>query len=610
VPPAGREIRLWYRRGGGRDGNVAAETLVVLKDPIPGVKVNNPQPASGGVPAETLDHALARGPQEIHSLHRAVTARDFEALARRGSGSVARAKAFTKADVWKHAKPGTVEVLLVPEYLPLDQRGGGAVTAEKLNAMETEDVRARILASLEERRPLGTKCLVNWVRYKTAQVNARVVVHRGEDAVTVKARVIDRLHQTINPLPTLMHGAGWRFGEPLRASHVYDIVLSEPGVSYVDQVRLLIDEVPEKNVQALAADAYQPDTWYAASGEILFRSLNNGDSWEPAGRFLGEATDSIAVSSDTPGLLAVANRLADERRARVHVSWDCGETWDRVAETEFGINALSWTIRMGTHVLMMATEKGLYELSLMLEATPVQVLVDSTNPERGYYAVHAFTDVRGGVNLAVAAGEEGGVFLSRQGGKSGSFVPIGMKAEDVRVLGVQREGVRRFLWAGLATPGNEPGKGCFRWELPASPDSVDSPEGWRQFATKWIGGSCRGLGFDGSTVYAATHHAGIAQLVSDKTDGSWRPSSIQCGLPMRGPEHIFFPVDALAVAPSGACLMAGCEHGVYRSRDRAATFKQSSTREFLEKVALPPTWLFCSGRHEVEVVSEDEATQD
>ena len=83
IPAAGREIRLWYRRGGGPSGNVAANTLSTLRDPLAGVQVNNPEPATGGRAAETLENALFRGPQELHSLERAVTARDFELIALR-----------------------------------------------------------------------------------------------------------------------------------------------------------------------------------------------------------------------------------------------------------------------------------------------------------------------------------------------------------------------------------------------------------------------------------------------------------------------------------------------------------------------------------------------
>ena len=39
VPPADSEIRVWYRRGGGSNGNVTAGLLTTLKDPIPGVEV-------------------------------------------------------------------------------------------------------------------------------------------------------------------------------------------------------------------------------------------------------------------------------------------------------------------------------------------------------------------------------------------------------------------------------------------------------------------------------------------------------------------------------------------------------------------------------------------
>src|SRR5262249_39841849 len=75
VPPRGREVRLWYLRGGGSGGNVAPNAKWTLKDAIPGVDVTNPEAATGGRPAETLENALIRGPQEIHSLQRVVTAR-------------------------------------------------------------------------------------------------------------------------------------------------------------------------------------------------------------------------------------------------------------------------------------------------------------------------------------------------------------------------------------------------------------------------------------------------------------------------------------------------------------------------------------------------------
>jgi hypothetical protein len=610
IPGAGREIRLWYRRGGGADGNVAAHTLQVLKDAIAGVQVDNPMAASGGLAAESLQDALARGPQEIHSLRRAVTARDFEMLAVRSSGVVARAKAFTKAALWRHAQAGTVEVLLVPHYLEEHQRGGGAVSAARMREQETDDARARIAAMLDGRRPLGTWCLVNWVRYKTVQVKARVVVYRGEDSAAVRQRVIERLHQAINPLPTSRHREGWRFGDPLRASHVYDIVLSEPGVSYADRVRLWVDQVPAIDVRSLAADPAQPNTWYAASGGILFRSLNDGAGWEPAGEFAGRQVDVISISPEQAGSLAVSTLQTGAPGAQIHVSRDCGESWADVASLLFRVNRMAWLTRGADQVLLLATDQGLFELALNPDASPIPVAVDPARQDRGFYSVTTFADARGAVNVAVAAQEQGGVFLSRRGGQSGTFHHIGMRDEDVRVLRAQREGARSFLWAGLYVPGNEAGKGCFRWDLPAAPDATDAPEGWRAFSDKWSGGSCRALVFDGSAVLAATHHAGVVRLEPARAEPAWQAPSVSCGLPIRDVERVFYPVDAIAIAPGNGWLMAGGSHGVYRSKDGGTTYANASQREFLDMVALPPTWLFCSGAHEIEVVAEDEADRD
>jgi Baseplate J-like protein len=606
VPPAGRDVRVWYRRGGGPAGNVAAHALTALKDPIAGVEVTNPEPATGGRAGEPLDNALVRGPQELHSLERAVTARDFELLAMRSSGAVARARALTQADLWVHARPGTVEVLLVPD-LPAELRPGGRVAAAQLIAQETEEARRAILAALDERRPLGTACAVSWARYKAVRVEARVVVYRQEKPAAVKERVLERLHRSINPLPQGPGSPGWPFGQALRVSHVYDVVLAEPGVSYADRVRLVVDEVPEGEIVCLAADRFQRQTWYAGSGETLFRSLNDGDGWEPAGRFPGEAVERVAVHSDRAGLLAVATRRGEAEESGLYLSQDCGETWAAAGRLGFGVEDLTWILREGAPVLLLATAKGLYELRARSGATPVQVLVVAAAPDLGFYAAVAASDAFGAVNVAVAARQTGGVYLSVAGGEAGSFRKIGLEGEDVRALEVQADGPRLFLWAGAAAAGGrDSGRGCFSWELRGS---ADPPEGWQGRSQGWQGGSCHALAFQGSRVFAATHASGVLRLDAGKAGAAWEAPGVGSGLPLRDPGR-FHPVRAVAADPDGRMLMAGSAGGVVRSRDGGAGYAAASSREFLDKVTLPRTWLACSGEHQIEVVSEDEAGED
>ncbi len=607
APAARREIRVWYRRGGGEAGNVAEERLTVLKDPLPGVTVTNRRRATGGKAAETLANALARGPQELHSLQRAVTAQDFELIARNyGARAVERARAFTRKEVWEHAPRGHVELLLVPDVPEAERE---RVTLELLQAHESEAVRTQIQAALDVRRPLGATCLVNWARYKKVKVQATVVVQREEDREALQQRLVQRLNQTVTPVITPFNSTGWPFGQALRASHIYDIALAEPGVRWVDRVRLVVEEVPNQRVDALAIDYFQPDTWYAGSGPILFRSLNNGEGWEVASRFAGPIV-AVEAHPQRAGLLAVAARRAGNSGMEVRISADCGETWEagRFA-TAFNINDLAWAMRDGVPILFLATDVGLYEVQARPGSSPIQILVDPQLPaDRGFYAVATYTDVRGVAHVAVAAQSLGGVYLSIQGGQPNSFRKKGANlppTEDIRVLRVQVDGPRAFLWAGAAALEGSNGSGCYRWELRGT---QDPPEGWKAFSQGWQGGSCRDLAFQRMHVFAATHRLGVMRLDASQENAAWQAPAVTCGLPLRDPGR-FHPVDAVAGSlPSAAPLvMAGGVAGVYRTLDGGVSYETSSNAEFREKVTLPKTWLFVSYDPEMTVLSEDEA---
>jgi hypothetical protein len=617
IPPAGREIRLWYRRGGGPEGNVAAHTLTVLKDPIAGVAVTNSEPATGGQAAETLENALVRGPQELHSLHRAVTARDFELVALNSSRAVARAQAITQAEAWRHAAPGTVEVLLVP-HVPEQERTDGHVTAADLVRRETTTAREQIQQVLDDRRPMGTHCTVIWTRYKTVRVTARIVVRREENQEAITRRVMERLYQTITPIPTAHSKTGWPFGQALRSSHVFDIALKEPGVLWMDRVRLLLDDVPDADVKAIASDAFQPSTWYAGSGKVLFRSLNDGEGWEPAGQFDAPIT-RVRAHPERPGIVAVvatgSGGEADKEASFIHVSEDCGQSWDDEPKMlSFKVHDIDWMPGQEAPVLLLATEKGLYTVALGTGAGPVQVLVEPKNQDLGFYAVVAARDVRGHLNVAAAAQESEGIYLSSDGGKSKTFEKIGPDS-DIRVLAIQRDGPRTFLWAGAAAFGGKAGDGCFKWELlgPEHP-----PGGWQALGDGWTGGSCFALAFSESKVFAASHSAGVLPLDTSVAKPKWTAPDVRCGLPLRRDTGRFVAIDSVASDPSGKLVLAGSEEGVYRALADAVArggkdeekYRRVSNKEFAEKVTQPPNWLFCSGEHHIEVVSEDDAERD
>lgn len=605
VPQAERRICAWYRSGGGPGGNVAANTLTVLKDPVPGLRVNNPEAAVGGSEKESLENALIRGPEELHSLNRAVTARDYQTVALR-EGSVARAHAIAQAERWYFATPGTVQLLLVPDVQLAE---GEPCTRELLEAAQTQQARKRVEQSVEERRPLGTACVVDWHRYKPITVRARLIVHAAEDSKAVETRVRRRLNSLINPLGS--HALRRR----LHASDVYHAALNEPGVLYAERVRFCVDQAPRSNVEALAFDPFHRNVCYAAAGSQLFRSMDDGNGWELLQEFEGKQVRQICCCPFRPGLVAASVVTPGEVEAtsHIHITENCGQRWQAAHQLGFLVRDLAWLRRSGAPVLLMATDEGLFQVPV--GSGPVPVLVDKTDQDMGLYAVTVSDTPAIGTQIAVAARGTKGVYLCTDEHLN-EFHRIGLNGADVRVLETQRLGPRAFLWAGLAATGGDEGEGCRRWELRRG---SEAGEGWVQMKDGWRGGSCLAMACYGATIYASTFDSGVVHMDSARKSPSWTVPQIDAGLPLRDKERLLHRVDAVAIAPESSesveaehakevvaapVVLAGGLYGAYRSRDGGKTFEDVSKTEFHEHVTVGEGYLFCSGEHGIEAVHD------
>jgi uncharacterized phage protein gp47/JayE len=613
VPVPGAQVRAWYRSGGGERGNVAAGQLSVLRSPLPGVRVTNPEPATGGRDVEPLEDALRRAPQDFQARDRAVTVRDYEVLAAR-HGGVARAKALTRSDVWAFASPGEVEVVLVP-HLPAGAAAGAGSQLEQLMRQARDDVRSEVDAYLGVRATIGAIPVVRWGLYKQVLVDARVVVRPDEDPASVRERIIRRLTEAINPLTgSAAYGSG--FGKPLRVSNLYRAMEeAEPGVQYVDRVQLEVDKIPDTDATALVQAEGQPGTWFVAQGETLFRTTNSGDGWEACAAFPGENVRSIVpfrtggttgtAASSHPGMVAVATDTGSG--SRVYVSGDLGESWRRRAELGFVLADLAWVDRLGRPVLLLAGEKGLYELTDAEGAVPVQNLVDPAQPDRGFYAIDSFVDVRGQTGVIITAEAAAGVWLSPTGGAPESFHRIRAAGEDIRCLAVQYEGPSTYLWIGRSVPEGT-GTGCARIridDLARMQFDESLLASWEELGQGWSGGSCWGVHIVGDSAYAATQSGGVLRLqLRAGAQRTWDQRDVNSGLPLRDRGR-FEPVrsvsGALTTDQTPVILAAG-PAGVYRSTDSALTWRTCTSRTVDTFVTLPPTWLFCSGPHRIEVV--------
>lgn len=245
VPVKGSVIRVpHYRTGGGRSGNVARGAIQALRSSIPYVaRVENREAARGGVDGETVQEAKVRAPITLRAQERAVTARDYEELARRAAPEAARiaclavdpAEPSTGAEAGQTGRTGenAVRVLVVPQAVP---DPGGRLRFEQL--VPGGELLGRVTQFLDERRPVGTRLAVGPPFYQGVTVVATLHSFRAARADRVRAEALDALYAYLDPLTGGAHGDGWPFGRPLRSGEIFAALQRVPGVELVDEVLL------------------------------------------------------------------------------------------------------------------------------------------------------------------------------------------------------------------------------------------------------------------------------------------------------------------------------------------------------------------------------------
>ena len=237
MPPEGSNnimMRL-YHVGGGARGNVGAYAINVLRQPIPYIEgVYNHFPARGGADAETVDEVKQRGPHVIKSKDRAVTAADFEWLAKEASSGVARAKCVEGGQ-----REGEVTVVVVPRF-EMTRHLTSAHLAPKL--LPSNELLRRVRAYLDDRRLVS--CIVSVIkpRYVDLSLTIELVREPGGSSEDIKAQVEFNLRKFLHPIVGGRNGRGWPFGRVLHKVDLYNVAEEVNGVEFVDRVDILDED--------------------------------------------------------------------------------------------------------------------------------------------------------------------------------------------------------------------------------------------------------------------------------------------------------------------------------------------------------------------------------
>ncbi len=254
VPPKGAPLRVRaYRTGGGRGGNVSANTIRVLDTQIPFINsVQNRRPAAGGVDGESVEEAKIRGPILLRTRNRAVTAEDYEQLAKEAAPEAARVRCVPVVD--PHGGEA-VRVLVVPAAA---DEAGGRLRFESL--LPSDDTLGRIAVYLDDRRVIGARVSVEPPAYQGVTVTARLRARPHADAKRLQEAALDALYAYFHPIHGGPDGAGWPFGRDIHVGEVYAVLQRLRGTEFVEDARLYgADPVTGERGEAVARLTVDPD---------------------------------------------------------------------------------------------------------------------------------------------------------------------------------------------------------------------------------------------------------------------------------------------------------------------------------------------------------------
>ena len=213
LPTGQNNLQANYRIGSGSAGNVGASTITTLVDRPLGVSgVTNPQSATGGQDAQSVDDIRGNAPQTVLTLGRAVSITDYQSFAATFAGI---AKAYA---IWIPSGPGRGVFLTVAgvngEALPASNATLGYLIAA-LKSYGNPLIPVNVASFLETLFSISAD-----VQYDPAYTQP-----------TVQAQILQTLSETYS-------FANRTFGQGVSADEVATVIQGVPGVIAVNVTAL------------------------------------------------------------------------------------------------------------------------------------------------------------------------------------------------------------------------------------------------------------------------------------------------------------------------------------------------------------------------------------
>jgi hypothetical protein len=260
---ADRIVAMSYRYvADGAAGNVGPATLTAMTRPLPGIdRILNVAAAFAGSDDEPIEETKLRAPQELRVRARAVTAEDYEYLAKEASENIALVRCLTPRydasnNAWQFGKidrsSGNVTVIIVP-----------ATTRAVLRPKPSDDTLLFMQAYLDRRRDLTAKLFVTSARYLPIAVIAEATLFKHAvdtglvTAAGVRADLAARATAFLHPTLGGPEGKGWQVGASVSIADVYKAIQLADDLGFISKLSLN-GETPDYHVPPNNVNSERP----------------------------------------------------------------------------------------------------------------------------------------------------------------------------------------------------------------------------------------------------------------------------------------------------------------------------------------------------------------
>lgn len=275
--------------------------------------LNGPQ----WTPGADLEEDIRATVLDLRGRHRAVTAEDYEALAREAAPGVARARCVPKRNLAEAneadrrvSQEGYVSVVVVPDPALSAAVDSGSLPGAPL---PSAGLLAAVGDGLRPRRLVTVRQFVVPPVYVPIQGEILIATRPDVAVAPLRARVVNAVGGYLDALAGGPDGEGWPFGRDVYTSEIYRLLEKVPGVDFVSDV-VLSSAVPAGAPRAVAGG----ELWHEGGDQIGIELAAHHLPWaqiDPAKILIGSAFLPVRIQVQAT-LAANVDPAVARRKAR------------------------------------------------------------------------------------------------------------------------------------------------------------------------------------------------------------------------------------------------------------------------------------------------------